>query len=163
MSDHTFTDFSDPSVAYLDQTTEQTVTLGINDFDKVVGYYTIATGTIGFLESNGVFSTIAYPQASETVASGINNNGEIVGTYDGASGFIYTNGSYSNIMPPPGSFSFQVNGVNNEGQIVGSYQASGGQLGFVLTASFSVVYSPDQSAERNAGSEWQHPPQPCRD
>ena len=88
-----------------------------------------------FLDSNGVFSTIAYPQASETVASGINNNGEIVGTYDGASGFIYINGSYTTIMPPPGSFSFQVNGVNNEGQIVGSYQGSGGQLGFVLTAS----------------------------
>jgi uncharacterized membrane protein len=41
----------------------------------------------GFLLSNGVFTTIDYPDSTLSVAAGINNNGAIAGQYNDADGF----------------------------------------------------------------------------
>lgn len=58
---------------------------GINDIGEIVGNYW-NEGDHGFLLSNGIFSSIDYPIASDTFARDINNNSQVVGRYDDASG-----------------------------------------------------------------------------
>src|SRR5690349_639952 len=55
-----------------------TVACGIDVRGGIVGYYSNASGTHGFLFSDGDFVTISFPGASWTVAYGINNSGQIV-------------------------------------------------------------------------------------
>jgi hypothetical protein len=55
---------------------------GINDLGQLVGY----DGNNGFLYSGGNAFQIAVPGAQRTIAEGINDSGEIVGTYVDASG-----------------------------------------------------------------------------
>jgi probable HAF family extracellular repeat protein len=79
-----------------------TIAYGVNTSGQVVGYYTNASGTHGFLMSAGTFSTIDFPGASVTSASGINGAGQIVGTYvaNGLHGFLSTRGhSYHTGFP----------------------------------------------------------------
>src|SRR5580658_4974717 len=51
----------------------------INNTGQIVGYYTNGSGTYGFLDSSGVFSTISVPGSIYTDAFGIANSGQIVG------------------------------------------------------------------------------------
>ncbi|MFC4909488.1 hypothetical protein [Actinomadura gamaensis] len=73
--------------------------MSINDREEIVGTYDDASGrSHGFLRSNGRYSTIDHPKAtgeanseglSGTFASGVNDRGEIVGSYVGAHGVIH--------------------------------------------------------------------------
>ena len=54
---------------------------GINSKGDIVGSYTLAGSTHGFLLSDGVVTTIDYPGAVFTDARGINIRGDIVGAY----------------------------------------------------------------------------------
>jgi probable HAF family extracellular repeat protein len=69
------------------------------------------------------FITLNDPQDPiETMARGINNNGQIVGYYgDGASthGFLYTGGSYTILTHPVISDHTNPQSINDVGQIVG--------------------------------------------
>ena len=60
----------------------------INDRGDVAGFYTNpATGnTDGFLLSHGQFTDLAVPGASATMALGVSNSDEVVGTYTVGSG-----------------------------------------------------------------------------
>jgi uncharacterized membrane protein len=61
----------------------------VNNLGQIVGVYGDGITNHGFLLSNGVFTTLDYPGATDTVALGINDKGQIVGTYDGFSyGFL---------------------------------------------------------------------------
>jgi hypothetical protein len=131
--------------------------LGINDEDQIVGSIASSGETsTGFLDVGGTFTTIAfsnnpdYELASGTEATGINNSGLIVGTYQVPSGYggFYEYGfSYlasSNFYNPPfeppyaGGGTFAA-GVNDEGQIVG--HAGGG--GFLDTdGTFTTINDP---------------------
>jgi uncharacterized membrane protein len=76
---------------------------GINDIGEIVGNYW-NEGDHGFLLSNGIFSSIDYPIASDTFVRDINNNGQIVGRYDVRGrrhGFLATPGNIS--VPEPGT------------------------------------------------------------
>src|SRR5436189_37274 len=55
----------------------------INDRGQIVGSYTNATGSHGFLLSGGVYTTLDDPVtgARNTRAFGVNNAGQIVGSY----------------------------------------------------------------------------------
>jgi probable HAF family extracellular repeat protein len=56
--------------------------LGINGAGQIVGYYTHASGTHGFLESGGTYTTLDDPSATAgTYATGINGMGQIAGYY----------------------------------------------------------------------------------
>jgi probable HAF family extracellular repeat protein len=102
----------------------QGVPTGINNAGQEVGYFfTSATplpGVIyshrGFLYSGGTYSTLAFPGAINTVAWGINDAGQIVGSYSNsngyAAGFLYSGGVYTSIGT-------NLYGINNLGQIVG--------------------------------------------
>jgi Repeat of unknown function (DUF5648) len=111
---------------------------GINNLGQIAGYYNNSPieASHGFLDTNGQFATIDYPGATDTQVDGINNRGDLVGTYSngsGSHGFYYTGGNYTSIDGPSGAQSFTPTGINDQGQIVGHYvdPASGHDVGFV--------------------------------
>src|SRR4051794_38550203 len=82
------------------------------------------------------FTTINVPGALYTSAYGINNAGQIVGSfYDGTSdhGFLDIGGSFTTIDAPGAINDTRAYGINNAGQIVGSFYDSTGIHGFLDT------------------------------
>jgi probable HAF family extracellular repeat protein len=94
----------------------------INGTGQVVGVF----GTGSLLYSNGSYTPIAFPSALGTTATGINNNGQIVGYYIDSSNvfhsFLYdlNNGVYTSFDYPgaPASTTTAA-GINDQRQIVG--------------------------------------------
>ena len=75
---------------------------GINARGDIVGSYTDAIGTHGYLLHHGEFTTIDYPGAATTEAWGINSRGDIIGRYTrrgmpGIRGFLLSRGSFTDI------------------------------------------------------------------
>ena len=75
---------------------------GINPRGEIVGSYTDAAGTHGFVRTGGVFTTIDYPGAATTEAWGINPRGDVIGRYTrtgvaGVRGFLLSHGTYTDI------------------------------------------------------------------
>jgi uncharacterized membrane protein len=99
----------------------RTFARGINTADQIVGFWDDASGSHGFLYSGGSFTTIDVPNATGTNVSGINDAGQIVGTYGLFHGFLYSGGSFSTIDVPNVSAGTNARGINNAGQIVGFY------------------------------------------
>jgi probable HAF family extracellular repeat protein len=104
--------------------------IGINNAGQIVGYN--VNPPTGYLLSGGAYSTIAFPGASWTVASGI--SADIVGWYgDGGGhqhGYLLKAGNYSTI-DVPGSTMTEAWGING-GLIVGIYANAQGAHGFLL-------------------------------
>jgi uncharacterized membrane protein len=78
---------------------------GINPQGEIVGSYTTAGVTHGFLLRDGAITTIDYPDAASTEAWGINARGDIIGRYtvaerDGVLGFLVREGHFSDISIP---------------------------------------------------------------
>jgi hypothetical protein len=99
---------------------------------------------------DGQFSGAHY-----TVPSGINNRGEIVGTYNSVTpglysqGFVFERGILSHLDTPPSSIAngTLVNGINDRGQIVGC--VDGNAFIFergVFTPSISLSKTPVRAA-----------------
>ena len=82
------------------------------------------------------FTTLNVPGASETQAFGINNAGQVVGTFansgSGSHGFINTGGTFTT-LDVPGASGTGAGGINNAGQVVGFFRDSSGQHGFVAS------------------------------
>jgi probable HAF family extracellular repeat protein len=75
-----------------------------------------------------VFSTIDFPGAISTQASGINAQGEIVGTYTDSGGRVHgflLSGGHFRSIDFPGAFSTSARGIGPAGDIVGSYLLPG--------------------------------------
>jgi probable HAF family extracellular repeat protein len=112
----------------------------VNNVGATAGFYMTAKGaTDAFLQyHHGQTVTIAMPGASATQAFGLNDAGEVVGTYTTGTGnnavthgFTWLNGKFVTVNFPTAS-STTINGVNNEGDIVGFYtDAKGNTDGFV--------------------------------
>ena len=85
------------------------------------------------------FNVIDYPNATHSVANGINNAGQIVGEYDYSSaypphGFLLSSGTYTSVDYPRSTGTAAI-GINNAGQIVGEYDDSSGHYhGFLLSS-----------------------------
>jgi probable HAF family extracellular repeat protein len=85
------------------------------------------------------FTTISYPGALVTRASGINDSGQIVGSFDDAAGithgFLYSRGSFTEIDDPSASCPFvrpcgtSPSGINSSGEIVGGFEQAQGPYG----------------------------------
>jgi probable HAF family extracellular repeat protein len=78
---------------------------GINAVGKIVGSYTDATGTHGYLWANGNVTIIEVPGAISTEAWGINPQDDIVGRYRIAGdartfGFLLSDGVFTDISVP---------------------------------------------------------------
>jgi probable HAF family extracellular repeat protein len=83
------------------------------------------------------FVTLQDPAGVDTVASGINDSGQIVGNYTDSGavthGFGYSAGSYTTI-DVPAEAATTASGISNSGQITGSYtDGTGGVHGFTQT------------------------------
>jgi probable HAF family extracellular repeat protein len=113
---------------------------GINNFGDVAGFYNKTSSLVdAFLKlHSGHFITIAFPGASMTQAFGVNDAGEVVGTYTVGTGnsavthgFTWLNGKFASV-DIGGASSTTINGVNDEGDVVGFYtDAKGNTDGFV--------------------------------
>jgi hypothetical protein len=79
---------------------------------------------LGYLYSGGTFITIGVPGATFTSVSGINDAGQIVGSYETGEGepkgFVDNGGVFTTISAP-GATILSANGINDAGQIVGTY------------------------------------------
>jgi hypothetical protein len=112
-----------------------TEALGINDAGQIVGLYFDTTGVHGFLRDvSGQITTIDSPNSPfhYTVATAINNFGQIAGYYNGTSNTSTTVTMHGFIRNPNGAFtvvdyptpagivpSTQLTGLNDLGQAVG--------------------------------------------
>jgi probable HAF family extracellular repeat protein len=113
--------------------------LGINDSGIAVGFWVNKQGNsraFSLDQATGVFTPIIVPGTS-WAATGINNNGDIVGFSTGSKGatssWLMHNGQLVSFQYPGGSDT-QAFGVNDSDEIVGTYlNHSGVQHGFVLT------------------------------
>ena len=129
---------------------------GINNAGQIVGGYTDATGTHGFLDINGTFTTLNFPGSTYTEATGINNLGQIVGIYSGGV-FLYANGTFSNLGIP---IFYGVSAVSNDirvaindaGHIVGTAPPNpnleSGALGY-LYANGQLTFLPGAGVPGN--------------
>jgi len=109
-----------------------------NNAGDVTGFQVLSsTVTRAFVVLGNRVASFQYPGASFTQALGLNNQGEVVGTYNDkagtAHGFTYS--IRTRTFEPinvPHSTSTVVNGVNDHGWIVGFYTAPNKDtIGFV--------------------------------
>ena len=111
----------------------------INDRGDVAGFYTNpATGnTDGFLLRHGQLTDLAVPGATTTMALGVNNFDEVVGTYTDAAGNMHgfkwtARHGFKTVDDPNGVGTTTINGVNDFGQLVGFYvDGAGNTDGFL--------------------------------
>jgi len=115
----------------------------INDLGQILGFAIIGYDPYpppqdrGFiLDPMTGFKDFNFPGSPNTIPSGINNSGQIVGIYgesfDTEHGFFFENNTFTTIDYPNANDT-QTNGINDLGQIVGAFRLSigGGQTGFV--------------------------------
>jgi uncharacterized membrane protein len=128
--------------------------LKLNDRRQAVGIYldadarpnpdgTMPPGVVhGFLWDDGGYQTIDVPDAAATAALGINNHGQMVGSYIDAQGTYHgfvrdRNGAVTTLPEAPGadaaSGGTQPASINERRQIVGlAYDAQGGSRAFLF-------------------------------
>jgi uncharacterized membrane protein len=78
------------------------------------------------------YTTLNPPGSNSSVASAINDSGEVVGTYQNSStvlGFLYKGGTYTTLNPG-GALSGRL-GINASGEVVGTYYNGSTYLGFL--------------------------------
>jgi uncharacterized membrane protein len=107
--------------------------LGINSQGQITGTYGGADGFIhAFILDRGIFTTIVNPDptATETLAQGINDRGQIAG-----GGAIIERGVFTPFAVPFSNVTgTNAIGINNRGQVVGIYFVPGGdEIGFLAT------------------------------
>jgi probable HAF family extracellular repeat protein len=87
----------------------------------------------------GHYTTLNDPLgAFGTVATGINDEGQIVGYYEDSNGhfhgFLYSRGVFTALDDPSATAGTFAEGINNIGQSVGYYEDSSGPHGFLANA-----------------------------
>jgi hypothetical protein len=140
-----FASYNDPKTPHMKGSVNQL--LGINDAGVAVGFYTDAAGNNHAYEVNqatGVFTAIKIPGQVSTVATGINNNGDIVGTGTDASkvttSWLLHDGHLTTFQHPNGGTGTQALGINDHDEIVGTYNdAQGVMHGFTLKSPLGPV------------------------
>ena len=111
---------------------------GVNDHGEIVGYVPNSSSNSGYVYSNGVYTAFSVPGATSTFPTGVNNAGDIAGTYRvgtsgiGLLGFLYSDGAYTTLNVP-GSLYTDAWGVNGKDQITGDYADDRGVHGFVYS------------------------------
>ncbi len=118
-------------------------TAAINQYRQVAGFYTnpVTGNTDGFLLTDrDSFRDLAAPDASSTMALGVNDFDEVVGVYQVGTGsnavmhgFTWTPESgFRTVDDPNGVGTTTINGVNDQGQLVGFYVDSAGNTDGLL-------------------------------
>jgi len=134
------TSFDNSNCQNTGDTTGSIAAFGINTAGDVAGWcFSTKNGNaIGWVYSKGKFTTIAYPKATQTEATGINDKGDVVGLYvdsaGTAHGFKYVSKKYSAINVK-GAAAVAAWGINNSGEI--SVEVGAGFSGGLLEAPLS--------------------------
>jgi len=95
---------------------------GINNAGQIVFD---GNSGIGFLDTGGHLTPLAFPGAIYSQPTGISNNGLISGVYElpGSShlqSWVYSNGHFTPFNGPAGSIDTRIWGIDNGGEIVGT-------------------------------------------
>jgi len=105
---------------------------GINDKGTEVGFLQqVAGGTTstGFILKDGKLTELRAFGSSNTMALGVNNSDDVVGTYVDANGvtkgFVYDNGKYESIEMQGAQLTV-INGINNHDALVGFFMDQNG-------------------------------------
>jgi uncharacterized membrane protein len=103
-------------------------------------------------EPTFTFASVDVPGAADTLATGINARGAIVGIYydiaGNSHGFLLKNGDFSTVDVPgslvgvSGTLQTEANGINNAGDIVGDYYAPPGAPGAPACTADTPPFSP---------------------
>lgn len=122
-----------------DPSASATFPVGINRLGTIVGYY--QHGAVHSFErtSDGTIATIDPPTATSAGATGISNNGRIVGWYEDSEGlthgFVRRNDGSTQTLDVPASPATVPKGIGGRGSITGFFvDSSGVQRGFIRTA-----------------------------
>jgi probable HAF family extracellular repeat protein len=118
----------------------QTQAYGINNvgLGQIVGAYSDGSVNHGFTYDGSTYTTLDDPFGTNgTQLLGINNLGQIVGSYIDASGhshgFLYSGGGFTTLDDPSGTDTVAT-GINELGQIVGHYSNGSVQHSFLYSA-----------------------------
>jgi probable HAF family extracellular repeat protein len=113
---------------------------GINDvgLGQIVGAYSDGSVNHGYTYDGSTYTTLDDPFGTNgTQALGINNLGQIVGSYIDASGhshgFLYSGGGFTTLDDPSGTDTVAT-GIDDLGQIVGHYSTGSVQHSFLYSA-----------------------------
>jgi hypothetical protein len=130
----------------------------VNAIDKngdVVGSYSDAASTHGFLLSNGTYTTIDYPGALDTVINGLNDTGKLVGFTDPQTiAFVYDRSTqtFTGVSYPHALVTIPVS-INDAGTITGYFwTVNSRHFGFeLLGASYREISVPGSDATLSYG------------
>jgi hypothetical protein len=125
---------------------------GINNEGVISGFVTGPAGvTRAFVKTpGGRITRLTFPGATSTMAFGINDSGEVVGTYmigSGTSaksyGFTWTRfGGFRSVTDPLGPGATTLNGINDAGDLVGFYTDAAGNTDGLLWAAGHFMAPP---------------------
>src|SRR5580698_2510584 len=124
----------------------------INDHGEFAGGYgpdlEVNFSDVGFLLKKNAFKEIKFPGAVQTGAFGLNNAGDVAGTYLDTSGsihgFQYVKGTYTTI-DFPGAGLTQVDSINEAGEIAGLYYEPGSGFGqgfYLVGGTYTTIDMP---------------------
>src|SRR6516164_8796225 len=121
--------------------------------EGTVVVYTDGTGTHGFLLVGNNYSTLDDSAGNNTQALGINNAGQIVGSFidgTGQHGFLLSGDVYTTLDDPFGAEGTVATSINNAGQIVGYYiDSTGEQHGFLYSSgTYTTIDDPSATSGR---------------
>jgi hypothetical protein len=134
-------------ILHPDDNTRTTVLRAINDDGVIAGFYG-ANVSNGFLLTEGKFRTVDFPEAVATALRGINNLGDVSGTYSIVDlnadefGFIIPRRGppISFELPDPAATGIVAGGINDLRQLVGYYtDATSTLVGFLRQPSGQFV------------------------
>jgi hypothetical protein len=141
-----------------------TVTAAINNLGQLAGFFTDASGTHGFVDNHGSFTTVNAPGASETELLGMNDFGVAVG-FDMVNGAMHgvifnsRTDTFTTLDDPHGIGTTTLNGINDRGDIVGFYvDAAGNTDGLLATPNFSGRLDLHAAAQGQGGLGLASPP-----
>jgi probable HAF family extracellular repeat protein len=137
------------------------VATAINGLGGIAGYNIFYSGPISgfqaFLYSSGSMKNLNSPSLFHygTMALGINNSGQVVGTgYFSSSqfhAFLYSGGKMTD-LGPPGSYQASAAAINNSGQIVGSYYLTSGATGTFIYSKGKMTKLPVPAGSSAVGA-----------
>ncbi len=120
--------------------------LGINNRGQIVGDSRDELGPVlGFLLDHGNFTTLLAEGHPESIASCINDRGQIVLiTFNPQENLLLDKGKFNTLDLPAGAFA---TGITNSGEIVGEYSDESGSHGFLFNnGKFTAIDVPGATA-----------------